>query len=97
MSKKLTILTFCLTAWTGSALAQPADRPPYLNPALPIDQRVDDLAARMTLDEKATQFSSTSAAIPGPLSSTSSRISLTIRFVRTKILPPSSGCSDSTA
>jgi len=40
------------------------ERPPYLNPALPIDQRVDDLLSRMTTDEKATQFSSTSAAIP---------------------------------
>ena len=36
----------------------------YLNPALPIDQRVDDLLSRMTVEEKATQFSTTSAAIP---------------------------------
>jgi beta-glucosidase len=44
--------------------APAGDRPPYLNPALPIDQRVDDLVSRMTVEEKASQFSSTSAAIP---------------------------------
>src|SRR5437773_8162247 len=27
-------------------------RPPYLDPSLPVDQRVDDLVSRMTLDEK---------------------------------------------
>lgn len=37
---------------------------PYLNPALPTGQRVDDLVARMTLDEKVTQMINTSAAIP---------------------------------
>lgn len=39
----------------GSALAQTATAPtqlPYLNPALPLDQRVDDLVGRMTLDEE---------------------------------------------
>jgi beta-glucosidase len=29
---------------------------PYLDPALPIDVRVDDLVARMTLDEKLAQI-----------------------------------------
>jgi beta-glucosidase len=43
--------------------APAGQRPAYLNPTLPIDQRVDDLVARMTLDEKASQFSSTSPAI----------------------------------
>ena len=64
MSKKLVCLVFILATSAGPVLGQQAERPAYLNPALPVDQRVDDLAARMTLDEKATQFSSTSAAIP---------------------------------
>ena len=64
MSKKLAIIAFILTASAGPALGQQVERPAYLNPALPVDQRVDDLASRMTLDEKATQLSSTSAAIP---------------------------------
>ena len=62
--KRLLIL---LAASIGPLLGQQApsgDRPAYLNPALPIDQRVDDLVSRMTVEEKASQFSSTSPAIP---------------------------------
>jgi len=45
----------------GNALAPTA---PYLDPALPIDQRVDDLVSRMTLDEKASQLVNQARAIP---------------------------------
>lgn len=38
--------------------------PAYLNPALPVDQRVDDLVGRMTLEEKASQVLHKAAAIP---------------------------------
>ena len=65
MSKRLTLLVFAASIGVASGQQAPsADRPAYLNPALPIDQRVDDLVSRMTDEEKATQFSSTSAAIP---------------------------------
>jgi beta-glucosidase len=37
---------------------------PYMNTALPIDQRVDDLIHRMTLDEKVSQMRDHSPAIP---------------------------------
>jgi len=37
---------------------------PYLNPALPIDQRVDDLIGRMTLEEKVQQMRDHAPAIP---------------------------------
>jgi beta-glucosidase len=37
---------------------------PYLNPDLPIKQRVDDLVGRMTLDEKAAQMINTAPGIP---------------------------------
>jgi beta-glucosidase len=37
---------------------------PYLNPTLPIDQRVDDLVSRMTLEEKASQLVNQARAIP---------------------------------
>src|SRR5688572_17438371 len=33
-----------------------ADRPPYLNPKLPVHRRVDDLLSRMTLEEKIGQM-----------------------------------------
>ncbi len=38
--------------------------PPYLNPQLPIDVRVDDLVSRMTLEEKASQLVNQARAIP---------------------------------
>ncbi len=37
---------------------------PYMNPALPLDQRVDDLIARMTLEEKVSQMRDHAPAIP---------------------------------
>ena len=37
---------------------------PFRNPALPIDQRVDDLVGRMTLEEKVSQMIDRAAAIP---------------------------------
>jgi beta-glucosidase len=66
MSKRL-VLLLLLAASIGPAQGQQApmgERPAYLNPALSVDQRVDDLLSRMTNEEKASQFSSTSAAIP---------------------------------
>jgi beta-glucosidase len=38
-------------------------RPDYLNPGLPVDQRVEDLVSRMTLDEKISQMSHLAPAI----------------------------------
>jgi beta-glucosidase len=37
---------------------------PYRNPALPVQQRVDDLVSRMTLEEKASQLIDRAAPIP---------------------------------
>lgn len=37
---------------------------PYLNPALPLEKRVDDLISRMTLEEKISQLGHTAAGIP---------------------------------
>ena len=64
MFRKPTLLLFLLAVSAGPVTGQQGERPAYQNPALPVDQRVDDLVSRMTIDEKATQFSSTSAAIP---------------------------------
>src|SRR5208283_2501989 len=44
--------------------AAPASNVPYLNPSLPIDQRVNDLISRMTLEEKASQLVNQARAIP---------------------------------
>lgn len=42
------VLSLALTA----SAADPAARPPYLDPAVPLEKRVDDLLGRLTLDEK---------------------------------------------
>src|SRR6516164_4377302 len=39
-------------------------RPPYLDASLPLDQRVDDLVSRMTLEEKASQMQDIARAVP---------------------------------
>jgi beta-glucosidase len=50
---------------TYSLLTAQAPKPvPYTDVTLPIDQRVDDLVSRMTLDEKVSELINTSAAIP---------------------------------
>ncbi|MBN2411405.1 hypothetical protein JXQ31_06905 [candidate division KSB1 bacterium] len=38
----------------------------FMDPTQPIDKRVDDLVSRLTLEEKVSQMSYTSAAIPLP-------------------------------
>jgi beta-glucosidase len=65
MPKKLVLLLLAASVGLSVGQQTPAgERPAYLNPALPIDQRVNDLVSQMTIEEKATQFSSTSPAIP---------------------------------
>jgi beta-glucosidase len=43
--------------------ASPSGTPPYLDPSLPMNIRVDDLVSRMTLEEKASQLVNESRAI----------------------------------
>jgi beta-glucosidase len=57
--KKNFIFCFILF-FAGSSLAQ---SPAYLDPALPLETRVQDLLKRMTLEEKASQLNNTSLAI----------------------------------
>jgi beta-glucosidase len=45
------------------SLANQQQTPPYKNPALPIEQRVNDLVSRMTLEEKISQMMNGAAAI----------------------------------
>jgi len=59
------ILLAIATLSTVSALyAQNGDKPAYLNPALPAQQRAEDLVRRMTVEEKVTQLVNQSRAIP---------------------------------
>jgi beta-glucosidase len=44
--------------------AQQAQKPAYLDPSLPAEQRAADLVSRMTLEEKATQLVNQARAVP---------------------------------
>ena len=60
-------LALCLIVIAAPAATQetkPDPRAPYLNPRLPLEQRVDDLVSRMTLEEKVSQMMNAAPAIP---------------------------------
>jgi beta-glucosidase len=63
-STLLTMLMIVGFVAVSNSMAQTSSAPPYLNPSLPIEQRVDDLVGRMTLDEKASQLVNQARAIP---------------------------------
>jgi beta-glucosidase len=56
IEKRLTALAVLALAAGTIALGAAPDRPAYLDPSVPIDARVDDLLARMTLQEKVGQM-----------------------------------------
>jgi beta-glucosidase len=45
-------------------LSRAQSSPPYLDPSLPIDQRVNDLVSRLTLEEKISQMQDVAPAVP---------------------------------
>src|SRR5437764_6811887 len=49
---------------SSQSVAPDLSKAPFRNPALPIEQRVNDLVSRMTLEEKVSQMVHTAAAIP---------------------------------
>jgi beta-glucosidase len=51
-------------AQTPSANQPAGEHPPYLDPSLPVEQRVADLVSRMTLKEKISQMRDHAVAIP---------------------------------
>ena len=55
------LVTLSMVALAGAGSAA---EPPYLDPSLPLEQRVDDLVSRMTLEEKVSQVVHKAAAIP---------------------------------
>src|SRR5436309_15518623 len=56
-------LALCIVV-IGSSTHIQETKPAYLNPALPVDRRVDDLVSRMTLEEKVSQMMNVAPAIP---------------------------------
>jgi beta-glucosidase len=53
----------CVARAPAQTKAQAQARPPYLDPSLPIDRRVDDLVSRMTLEEKVSQMMNRAVAV----------------------------------
>src|SRR5947208_2445345 len=57
MTSKYDMILLGLALFAGTASAQVSrGRAPYLDPTLPVERRVDDLLARMTLEEKVGQM-----------------------------------------
>jgi beta-glucosidase len=65
---RIAIQAAAILLWTAVSLlaqsAQSASASPYLDPSKPVDERVNDLISRMTLEEKATQLVNQARAIP---------------------------------
>ncbi len=57
---RFAVLIFCATPLTLLAQSKPA----YLDPSAPLENRVNDLVSRMTLDEKIGQMMNSAPAIP---------------------------------
>jgi beta-glucosidase len=62
--RRLGSLFLFLGVAPGILMAQTQTPLPYQDPHLSVEQRVDDLVSRMTLEEKTSQMINTSAAIP---------------------------------
>ena len=58
------VVPFVLLCAAFAQTGQSSDVPPYLDPAQPLNLRVDDLISRMTLEEKASQLVNQARAIP---------------------------------
>ena len=64
MSALLVVVLFVAVFPSVAQTTESATSAPYLNPSLPIEERVNDLVSRMTLQEKASQLVNQARAIP---------------------------------
>src|SRR5215212_3620445 len=58
------LTAFAIFLIVSGLYAQNREKPAYMNPALPPQQRAEDLVRRMTVEEKVTQLVNQSRAIP---------------------------------
>jgi beta-glucosidase len=61
---RMTVLACAAVSLGAAGRAKAQQVPPYLNPDLPVERRVDDLVGRMTLEEKVLQMTDQAPAIP---------------------------------
>jgi beta-glucosidase len=64
MRKVSSVIFFILLYAVCISAQNPSDQPPYKNPNLPLEQRVNDLVSRMTTEEKTSQLGHTADAVP---------------------------------
>ncbi len=66
MRMLLSRMSVVVAVWLAAAclFAQSPERAAYMNPALPPQQRAEDLVHRMTVEEKVTQLVNQSRAVP---------------------------------
>ena len=64
LSKPALIAVACGALTLAAHSQQSSTEPAYKNPQVPLQQRVNDLVARMTLEEKVSQLGHTAEAIP---------------------------------
>ena len=64
MKRRNLFLICLLLLATTTIKAQQANVPAYENYSLPVDERVDDLISRMTIEEKASQMMDAASALP---------------------------------
>ena len=62
--RKYNLMIILLLTCTFVSRAQQAETAPYMNYSLPVDDRVDDLISRMSLEEKASQMMDAAAELP---------------------------------
>jgi beta-glucosidase len=62
--QRLAALLLSFGMLSSGAIGQSQKTLPYLDPSLPVQQRVDDLVSRMTLEEKVPQLINTAPGIP---------------------------------
>jgi beta-glucosidase len=60
----LIVVPFVAVLSSVAQTTEPASSLPYLNPSLSTNERVDDLVARMTIEEKASQLVNQARAVP---------------------------------
>src|SRR6266496_5715072 len=69
MTKNRVFIVFSLLLLNSAVLSLPVgsgqnSMPPFRNPSLPVEKRVDDLVSHMTLEEKIAQMMNAAPAIP---------------------------------
>src|ERR1043165_7104467 len=62
-TRSLVLSYFVSVATLASPAAAQTKEPPYKDPSLPMDRRVDDLVLRMSLEEKVSQMMNSASAI----------------------------------